>query len=86
MLGVGIGVHCGLVVAGNIGSQSRMDYTVIGDTVNFTSRLQGQAPAGAVHVSAAMQKKTSSDFNYRSLGDKEFKGYSALAEVYELIQ
>ncbi len=86
MLGVGIGVHCGLVVAGNIGSESRMDYTVIGDTVNFTSRLLGQAPAGAVHVSAAMQKKTSSDFNYRSLGGKEFKGYSALAEIYELIQ
>jgi len=86
ILGVGIGVHCGPVITGNIGSESRMDYTVIGDTVNFTSRLQGLAPAGKVHVSSAVQKKTASDFTYRGLGEKEFKGYGALTEVYELVQ
>lgn len=84
-LGVGIGVHCGPVVAGNIGSASRMDYTVMGDTVNFTSRLQGKAPAGAVYVSAAVQMKTSAEFNYRDLGKMEFKGYSEPAVVYELL-
>ena len=85
-LGVGIGVHCGPVVAGNIGSQSRMDYTVMGDTVNFTSRLQGKAPAGAVYVSAAVKTKTSGDFSYKALGRMEFKGCSEPAEVYELRQ
>ena len=84
-LGVGIGVHCGPVVAGNIGSETRMDYTVMGDTVNFTSRLQGKAPAGAVYVSAAVQKKTSEDFSYKDLGRMEFKGYSEPAGVYELL-
>ena len=83
-LGVGIGVHCGIVVAGNVGSESRMDYTVMGDTVNFTSRLQGKAPAGAVHVSAAVREKTAADFGYRSLGLREFKGCADPAEVYEL--
>jgi len=84
-LGVGIGVHCGPVVAGNVGSKFRMDYTVMGDTVNFTSRLQGKAPAGAVYVSAAVQKKTSEDFSYKDLGRMEFKGYSEPAGVYELL-
>ena len=84
-LGVGIGVHCGPVVAGNVGSKFRMDYTVMGDTVNFTSRLQGKAPAGAVYVSAAVQKKTSEDFSYKDLGRMEFKGYAEPAGVYELL-
>ena len=84
-LGVGIGVHCGTVIAGNVGSVSRMDYTVIGDTVNFTSRLQGKAPAGAVYVSSAVEKKTRADFKYRSLGLMEFKGCSEPAEVHELV-
>lgn len=84
-LGVGIGVHCGPVVAGNIGSETRMDYTVMGDTVNFTSRLQGKAPAGAVYVSAAVQNKTLADFSYKDLGRMEFKGYAEPAGVYELL-
>lgn len=84
-LGVGIGVHCGPVVAGNIGSASRMDYTVMGDTVNFTSRLQGKAPAGAVYVSAAVRDRTSADFSYKDLGRMEFKGCAGPAAVYELL-
>ncbi len=85
-LGVGIGVHCGPVIAGNVGSQSRMDYTVMGDTVNFVSRLQGMAPAGAVYVSAAVRNATAADFGYKSLGGMEFKGCSGQAEVFELEQ
>jgi len=83
-LGVGIGVHCGPVVAGNVGSQYRMDYTVMGDTVNFSSRLQGKAPAGAVYVSAAVREATAGQFSYKELGRMEFKGYSEPAEVFEL--
>jgi len=82
-LGVGIGVHCGAVVAGNVGSQSRMDYTVMGDTVNFTSRLQGKAPAGAVYVSASVRAATAGDYAYKDLGRMEFKGCSEPAEVFE---
>jgi adenylate cyclase len=83
-LGVGIGVHCGNVVAGNIGSQSRMDYTVMGDTVNFASRLQGKAPAGSVYVSGPVREVTASAFAYSEVGRLEFKGYSEPADVFEL--
>ncbi len=84
-LGVGIGVHCGPVVAGNIGSATRMDYTVMGDTVNFASRLQGKAPAGTVYVSGAVKDKTAGGFAYKSAGKMEFKGYREPAEVFELL-
>ena len=49
-LGLGIGVSAGRVIVGNIGSESAMDYTIVGDAVNVAARLQSLAEAGDILV------------------------------------
>ena len=56
VLAMGIGVNSGLVVAGNIGTEERKEYTVLGDTVNTTQRLEATAGRGHVLISNATWK------------------------------
>ena len=50
-LPMGIGINTGPFVAGNIGSSTKMEYTVIGDEVNIAARMQGIAKPGEVLIS-----------------------------------
>ena len=72
----GIGINCGDAVIGNIGSQNRMEYTAIGDTVNTTSRLEGVAEPGQILISREVAKRLGSRIDVSLLGNTALKGKS----------
>jgi class 3 adenylate cyclase len=68
-----IGIHCGPVVAGVIGTR-KFIYDVWGDTVNFASRMESQGVPGQVQVSFAVKERLSDTFEFRPRGLVDVKG------------
>ncbi|MCL2625569.1 MAG: HAMP domain-containing protein [Cystobacterineae bacterium] len=83
-----MGMHSGMAVAGNIGSEKRMDYTVIGDTVNIAARLENSAQAGQILVSEATRALIKEDTSpsFKRVGDKTLRGKSMTTLVYEVLE
>jgi adenylate cyclase len=82
---MGLGVHTGQVTAGNIGSAKRMDYTVIGDAVNLSSRLCSNAAGGQILISEATYLQLGETFPARRLDPIRVKGKETPVEVYEVL-
>ncbi|MDX1478113.1 MAG: adenylate/guanylate cyclase domain-containing protein [Saprospiraceae bacterium] len=85
---VSIGIHSGEMICGNIGSSSlsRLDYTVIGDTVNTAQRLENAADPGQILISASSYEQIKESFQCRQVGQITMKNKHAALEVYEVVE
>lgn len=82
---IGIGLHHGPAVVGNIGSADRMQYTAIGDTVNIAARLVSRAAPEQIVISGEFQKLVNDCCGFQPLGSAELKGRAAAVETYSVL-
>lgn len=82
-----IGINSGEMISGNIGSASlrRLDYTVIGDVVNMSQRLQGVATPGQILITKDAYEKVKESFNCRPSGEVMLKNKREPVMVYDVV-
>ncbi|MFZ2089096.1 MAG: adenylate/guanylate cyclase domain-containing protein, partial [Desulfobaccales bacterium] len=86
-LGLSLGLHSGLVMAGNVGSRERFNYTIMGDTVNLTHRLQEMNQIYGTHLilSGATRSLAGDGFLLRELDLAQVRGRLQPVTIYELV-
>ena len=84
---VSIGINSGEMISGNIGSASlrRLDYTVIGDTVNTASRLQSAAKENQIIINETTYQKVKESFHCKKVGEVALKNKAKTMTIYEVL-
>ena len=85
---VRLGIHSGIAVVGNVGSAERMNYTVLGNSVNLAARLEGlnKEYGTTVLVSEAVREQVGHLFRFNPVASVVAKGMTQQTRVYELIE
>ena len=81
---VGIGIDSGVVISGNIGTQVKMEYTVIGDSVNIASRLNGLAKSGEIVISRNVFEQVRKLVEVDVLPPQKIKGVAGKVETFKV--
>lgn len=82
---VGIGINYGDAIVGNIGSRERMDYSVIGDTVNIAQRIQTFTEGGQIILAEPAYRRVKDYAEVKPLGPYELKGKRKRIELFEVV-
>ena len=83
---IGIGIDTGNAIVGNVGSENRMDYTVIGDSVNVAARLQQTAKGGEIIIGELTYRKTQDLSRIRKKGELRIKNKTEPVICYEVLR
>jgi adenylate cyclase len=84
MLQIGVGINTGKVMAGYMGSHERVEFTILGDTVNIAYHLESQARPNRLFVGPATVAALFGKFNTHRLGSVTFKGRTQPLQIYEV--
>ena len=86
-LNIGLGIHYGRVIMGNIGSEKKMDFTIIGEPVNIASRIEGLSKklGHPLIATEEIYEMAKNDFKFKQLGKHRVRGIDSDIDLYTVI-
>ncbi len=84
-ISIGIGINTGQAIVGYIGSETRLDYTAIGDTINTAARLESISAPGQIIISENTMQALDESFTLKPLGTEKLKGKNENLRIAEVV-